>query len=128
SEGGAEVFRVNYFGSAAYLAQSPQFYKQTAIAAGYDRVLEVGPVFRAEPSFTSRHATEFTGLDIEMAWIDSHDDVMTMEAEMLAHAVAAVRDAHGAEIEELFGVQVVVPTLPFPRMPLREVREQLRQA
>jgi aspartyl/asparaginyl-tRNA synthetase len=79
SESGAEVFRVDYFGSPAYLAQSPQFYKQMAIAAGFDRVMEVGPVFRAEPSFTSRHSTEFTGLDLEMAWIDSVDDVMRME-------------------------------------------------
>jgi aspartyl-tRNA synthetase len=61
SESGAEVFEVGYFGRPAYLAQSPQFYKQLAIAAGIDRVFEVGPVFRAEPSFTSRHATEFTG-------------------------------------------------------------------
>jgi aspartyl-tRNA synthetase len=64
SESGAEVFEVGYFGRTAYLAQSPQFYKQMAIAAGVDRVFEVGPVFRAEPSFTSRHATEFTGVDV----------------------------------------------------------------
>jgi aspartyl/asparaginyl-tRNA synthetase len=88
SESGAEVFRVDYFGSSAYLAQSPQFYKQMAIAAGFDRVMEVGPVFRAEPSFTSRHATEFTGLDLEMAWIESVDEVMRLEEELLAHAIA----------------------------------------
>jgi aspartyl/asparaginyl-tRNA synthetase len=76
SESGAEVFRVDYLGSSAYLASSPQFYRQMAIAAGFDRVMENGPVFRAEPSFTARHATEFTGLDLEMAWIDSVDDVM----------------------------------------------------
>ena len=69
SESGAEVFEVDYFGRSAYLAQSPQFYKQMAIAAGIDRVFEIGPVFRAEPSFTSRHATEFTGVDVELAWI-----------------------------------------------------------
>jgi aspartyl-tRNA synthetase len=61
SESGAEVFRVDYFGSPAYLAQSPQLYKQLDVAAGFDRVMEVGPVFRAEPSFTARHSTEFTG-------------------------------------------------------------------
>ena len=77
SESGAEVFEVGYFGGAAYLAQSPQFYKQMAIAAGVDRVFEVGPVFRAEPSFTSRHATEFTGVDVELAWITSVEDVMS---------------------------------------------------
>jgi nondiscriminating aspartyl-tRNA synthetase len=128
SESGAEVFRVEYFGSSAYLAQSPQFYKQMAIAAGFDRVMEVGPVFRAEPSFTSRHATEFTGLDLEMAWIDSVDDVMRMEEELLAHAVAGVRDAFGEEIEEVFGTDLVVPPTPFPRMTLAEAREQLLQA
>jgi nondiscriminating aspartyl-tRNA synthetase len=128
SESGAEVFRVDYFGSSAYLAQSPQFYKQMAIAAGFDRVMEVGPVFRAEPSFTSRHATEFTGLDLEMAWIDSVDDVMRMEEEMLAHAVAGVRDAFGEEIREVFGTELVVPPTPFPRMTLAEAREQLLQA
>jgi nondiscriminating aspartyl-tRNA synthetase len=128
SESGAEVFRVEYFGSSAYLAQSPQFYKQMAIAAGFDRVMEVGPVFRAEPSFTSRHATEFTGLDLEMAWIDSVDDVMRIEEELLAHAVAGVRDIYGQEIEQVFGTELVVPATPFPRMTLAEAREQLLQA
>src|SRR5437879_2095416 len=71
SESGAEVFQVKYFDRIAYLAQSPQFYKQMAIAAGIDKVFEVGPVFRAEPSFTSRHATEYTGLDVEISWIAS---------------------------------------------------------
>jgi nondiscriminating aspartyl-tRNA synthetase len=128
SESGAEVFRVDYFGSSAYLAQSPQFYKQMAIAAGFDRVMEVGPVFRAEPSFTARHATEFTGLDLEMAWIDSVDDVMRMEEEMLADAIAGVRDALGKEIGEVFGAELVVPPTPFPRLTLAEAREQLLQA
>ena len=128
SESGAEVFRVDYFGSSAYLAQSPQFYKQMAIAAGFDRVMEVGPVFRAEPSFTSRHSTEFTGLDLEMAWIDSVDDVMRMEEEMLADAVAGVRDAFGQEVDEVFGADLVVPETPFPRMTLADAREQLLQA
>jgi nondiscriminating aspartyl-tRNA synthetase len=128
SESGAEVFRVDYFGSSAYLAQSPQFYKQMAIAAGFDRVMEVGPVFRAEPSFTSRHSTEFTGLDLEMAWIDSVDDVMRMEEEMLAHAIAGVRDVLGEKIEEVFGIDLAVPPTPFPRMTLAEASEQLLQA
>jgi nondiscriminating aspartyl-tRNA synthetase len=116
SESGAEVFEVGYFGRPAYLAQSPQFYKQMAIAAGVDRVFEIGPVFRAEPSFTSRHATEFTGVDVELAWIDSVEDVMTFEERMLSHALAAVAAAHGAAIEEHFGTEVVVPAVPFPRV------------
>jgi aspartyl/asparaginyl-tRNA synthetase len=82
-------------------------------------------VFRVEPSFTARHATEFTGLDLEMAWIDSVDDVMRMEEELLAHAVAGVRDALGRQIEEVFGTDLVVPTTPVPRVTLAEAREQL---
>src|SRR5439155_12271149 len=76
SESGAELFKVEYFDRPAYLAQSPQFYKQMAMAAGFGRVFEVGPVFRADPSFTPRHATEFTSVDMEMSWIESHEDVM----------------------------------------------------
>ena len=116
SESGAEVFEVGYFGRPAYLAQSPQFYKQMAIAGGIDRVFEVGPVFRAEPSFTSRHATEFTGVDVELAWIDSVEDVMSFEERMLAHVLSAVADAHGAAIREQFKTEVAVPRVPFPRL------------
>lgn len=120
SESGAEVFSVGYFGRSAYLAQSPQFYKQMAIAAGVDRVFEIGPVFRAEPSFTSRHATEFTGVDVELAWIASVEDVMSFEERMLAHVLAAVAAEHGAAIEEHFKVPVRVPAVPFPRLTLAE--------
>ena len=122
SESGAEVFEVGYFGAAAYLAQSPQFYKQMAIAAGVDRVFEIGPVFRAEPSFTSRHATEFTGVDVELAWIASVEDVMSFEERMLAHALATVAAAHGTAIEEQFKTTVTVPRVPFPRLTLAEAR------
>ena len=79
SESGAELFKVEYFERQAYLAQSPQFYKQMAMAAGFGKVFEVGPVFRANPSFTSRHDTEFTSVDMEFSWIDSHEDVMAFE-------------------------------------------------
>ncbi|MFJ4680420.1 MULTISPECIES: aspartate--tRNA(Asn) ligase [unclassified Kitasatospora] len=126
SESGAEVFKLGYFDRSAYLAQSPQFYKQMAIAAGIDRVFEVGPVFRAEPSFTSRHATEFTGVDVELAWIDGVEDVMAFEERMLAHAVAAVARVHGPAIREHFGREVVVPELPFPRITMAEAQRLLR--
>ena len=78
SESGAEVFEVKYFDRTAYLAQSPQFYKQAAIASGFDKVFMVGPVFRAEPSFTTRHMTEFTGWDFEISYIDSHHQVIVL--------------------------------------------------
>ncbi|MGW6393364.1 aspartate--tRNA(Asn) ligase [Streptomyces sp. NPDC055103] len=126
SESGAEVFKLGYFDRSAYLAQSPQFYKQMAVAAGIDRVFEIGPVFRAEPSYTSRHATEFTGVDVELSWIDDVEDVMVFEERMLAHAIAKVAEIHGERIREVFGVEVAVPETPFPRITMAEAQEVLR--
>lgn len=126
SESGAEVFKLGYFGGDAYLAQSPQFYKQMAIAAGVERVFEIGPVFRAEPSFTSRHATEFTGVDAEMAWIHDVEDVMAFEESMLAHALSKTAKAHGDAIQEQFGVELKVPAVPFPRITMAEAIEVMR--
>jgi aspartyl/asparaginyl-tRNA synthetase len=129
SESGAEAFEVKYFhDGSAYLAQSPQFYKQMAMAAGFDRVFEIGPAFRAEPSFTSRHETEFTSVDMEVSWIDSHEDVMRLEERWLTHSLAAVAARHGAEIERLLGVEMKVPTLPFPRLTFAEARSLLHAA
>ena len=127
SESGAEVFAVEYFDRTAYLAQSPQFYKQLAIAGGIDRVFEVGPVFRAEPSFTTRHATEFTGVDVEMAWIDGVEDVMAFEERMLVHVCEMVADLHGDRVKRLLDREIVVPTLPFPRMTMAEAIQRLRK-
>jgi len=124
AEGNAELFALEYFGDqTAYLAQSPQHYKQMAQAAGFGKIFEIGDVFRADPSFTSRHATEFTSVDAEISWIDSYEDVAAMQEELIATAFAAVKEKHDAEIEELFGQTVEVPTLPFPRIPLAEARE-----
>jgi aspartyl-tRNA synthetase len=126
SESGAEVFRLDYFGGKAYLAQSPQFYKQMAIASGIEGVFEIGPVFRAEPSFTSRHATEFTSVDAELAWIDGVEDVMAFEERMLAHAIGKVADQHADAISELLDVELKVPTVPFPRVPMADAIEIMR--
>ena len=128
SESGAELFKVEYFERQAYLAQSPQFYKQMAMAAGFGRVFEVGPVFRANPSFTSRHDTEFTSVDVEISWIDSHEDVMAFEEVWLAHVLARVQEEHGEAIAETFGTQLVAPSLPFPRLTLEEAKAMLREA
>ena len=125
SESGSDVFEVKYFDTHAYLAQSPQFYKQMAMASGLERIFETGPVFRAEKSYTNKHATEFTGFDLEFSYIDSFDDVMKMEEELLAHALSAVKEAHGEEIKALFGMDLEVPTLPFPRMKLKDVYAEL---
>lgn len=125
SESGAELFQLEYFGKKATLAQSPQFYKQMAMAGGLDRIFEIGPVFRANPSFTSRHDTEFTSIDVEISWIHSHDDVMQVEEELLRHALSEVQKIHGEEIKERYGTSVSVPNLPFPRITLTEAREVL---
>ena len=123
SESRAELFEVGYFEGTAYLAQSPQFFKQMAQPAGFGKVFEVGPAFRADPSFTSRHATEFTSIDAEMSWVDSHEDVMRMHEELLVAGFTAVKAKHGAEIAELFGIELEVPTTPFPRIPLAEAKQ-----
>ena len=125
SESGSDVFEVKYFDGNAYLAQSPQFYKQMAMAAGLERIFETGPVFRAEKSYTNKHATEFTGFDLEFSYIDSFEDVMKLEEELVTYAIARVKEKHGAEIEALTGEELVVPTLPFPRMKLRDVYAEL---
>ena len=122
SESKAELFEIGYFEGKAYLAQSPQFFKQMAQPAGFGKIFEIGPAFRADPSFTSRHATEFTSIDSEISWIDSHEDVMKLHEELLVAGFTAVREKHGAEIEALFGFEVTVPTTPFPRIPLAEAK------
>jgi nondiscriminating aspartyl-tRNA synthetase len=128
SESGAELFKVGYFDDTAYLAQSPQFYKQMAMAAGFGKVFEIGPVFRANPSFTSRHDTEFTSVDVEISWIDSHEDVMSFEERWLAHVLAVVKEVHGEQIAQTFGSELVVPELPFPRIPLEDAKGLLRDS
>ena len=127
SESGAELFEIDYFGGKAYLAQSPQFYKQMAMAAGFERVFEVGPVFRADPSFTSRHMTEFTGIDMEMSWIDTHEDVMAFQERWLQFAFKKVKEIHGEEIQEIFKVDLHIPEVPFPRVTMAEARDVLKE-
>jgi nondiscriminating aspartyl-tRNA synthetase len=128
SESGAELFKVEYFDRQAYLAQSPQFYKQMAMAAGFGKVFEVGPVFRANPSFTSRHDTEFTSVDVEISWITSHEDVMAFEERWLTHVLQRVSERHGEQIQEAFGVELTVPALPFPRITLDAAKELLDES
>jgi aspartyl-tRNA synthetase len=128
SESGAELFKVDYFERTAYLAQSPQFYKQMAMAGGFGKVFEIGPVFRANPSFTSRHDTEFTSVDVEIAWIDSHEDVMAFEERWLAHVLSVVAREHGEQITGTFGVEVGGvdgPPIPFPRITLADAKTLL---
>jgi aspartyl-tRNA synthetase len=115
SESGAAVFELGYFGRSAYLAQSPQFFKQMTIAAGIDRVFEIAPVFRAEPSYTSRHSTEFTSVDAELAWIEGFEDVLAFEEQMLSHVITSVAHRHH--------LPVTVPSLPFPRITMAQAKK-----
>ena len=127
SESGAEVFEVKYFDRLAYLAQSPQFYKQMAMAAGFERIFETGPVFRAEKSYTNKHSTEFSGFDLEFSYITSYKDVMKMEEELLTAGLKAVKEQYGEQIKELFGLEVVVPTTPFPVVKLADLYKGLEE-
>ena len=127
SESGAGVFKVDYFDRNAYLAQSPQFYKQMAMASGFERIFESGPVFRAEKFASRKHATEFTGFDLEFSYIESYKDVMKMEEEMLEYALRAVKEKYGDEIKKVYDIDVVVPTLPFPVMDLHDVYDELEK-
>jgi nondiscriminating aspartyl-tRNA synthetase len=122
SESKAELFEVGYFEGKAYLAQSPQFFKQMAQPAGFGKVFEVAPAFRADPSFTSRHATEFISVDAEISWIETHEDVMAMHEQLMVAGLTAVKEKHGEEIRAAFDVEVTVPTVPFPRIPLAEAK------
>lgn len=129
SESGSDVFRLDYFDGNAYLAQSPQFYKQMAMAAGFERVFECAPVFRAEKSFTRKHATEFTGFDLEFSYIRDFHDVMELEEEMLTYMIERVGKKYGEDIVRLYGEEyrVIVPTRPFPVMSVAEIYKQIEE-
>ena len=125
SESGSDVFELKYFDRTAYLAQSPQFYKQMAIASGLEKIFEIAPAFRAENSNTNRHTTEFTSFDVEMAFIDSYEDIMNLEEDMLIAGLTNVKNLYGSKIKEIFNVEVIVPTKPFPRITLQNLYQEL---
>jgi nondiscriminating aspartyl-tRNA synthetase len=108
TESGANVFALDYFGTPAFLAQSPQFYKQTLVGA-FERVYESGPVFRAEPHDTTRHLAEYTSLDAELGFVRDHFDVMAVVGEVVAGMVAGVRE-RATSAAALLGVQL--PEVP----------------
>lgn len=114
TEGGADLFKVDYFGQTAYLAQSPQFFKQMLVGSGFERVYEVGPVFRAEEHRTSRHLNEFVSLDIEMGFVNDANDLMTLEETFLNSLLEALAPRFGAKMV-IKGAQK-----PIPRISLSE--------
>ena len=127
SESGSEVFEVKYFDRKAYLAQSPQFYKQMAMASGFEKIFEVGPVFRAENSNTNRHTTEFTGFDLEFSYIDSFEDVMNLEEELLTYTLKKINEKYSELIKEVYGKEVIVPQNKFPRIKLADLYNELEK-
>ena len=128
SESGSSVFEVKYFDKKAYLAQSPQFHKQMGIASDLERVFNMGPVFRAEKSFTTRHLTEYTSFDVEMAYIDSYKDVCKFEQEMLKEMLKKVKEEYGEEIKRVFDIEINIPEGDFPYLTVAEAKEKLAKA
>lgn len=125
TEGGSELFSLQYFGETAYLSQSPQFYKQMLVGAGYERVYEVGHVYRAEKHATSRHLNEYVSLDLEMGFIESEHDVMELENRLLAFMFNYVAEQCPRELAAL---EVEVPEVPsIPRVPFTEALVILEQ-
>ena len=126
AEGGSEVFEVKYFERKAYLTQSPQLFKQMGIAAGFEKVFEIGANYRAEKSHTSRHATEFFALDVEMGFINDEHDIMDVEEEMLRYVFTVVAKECSEKLTEL-GVELIVPKTKFPRITLLEAYDLLEK-
>lgn len=91
--------------------------------AGFEKIFEIGPVFRANPSFTSRHETEFVSVDVEISWIESHEEVMKLEEEWITYFMQVAAEKIGKKVSELYGIPITVPTLPFPRVSLAEAKE-----
>ena len=125
TEGGAELFPVQYFERKAYLAQSPQFYKQIMVGSGFERVFEVGKAYRAEHHNTARHINEFVSLDYEMGFIEDEQDVISTEVELLRYMFESVRESCSEELE-LYDAQVPEIT-EIPQIRLGEAKERLTQ-
>mmetsp|Transcript_26237 Transcript_26237/g.36951 ORF Transcript_26237/g.36951 Transcript_26237/m.36951 type:complete len:579 (+) Transcript_26237:88-1824(+) len=118
SEGGANVFKCGYFDTTAYLAQSPQFYKQMGICADFERVFEIGPVFRAENSFTHRHLCEFTGLDLEMAFNEHYHEVLDVLGDLFTYIFEELEKRYAKQLEAV-KAQYPFEPLKFRKPPLR---------
>lgn len=128
TEGGAEVFKLDYFGKTATLAQSPQFYKQIMVGA-FERVYEIGHSYRAEPSATTRHLTELTMLDIEMGFVESHDEVMDMVGGMMREVLTKVYEEHADDLRSLNAPALhLTEDNSVPRFTIAQIHELYTQA
>jgi aspartyl-tRNA synthetase len=121
TEGGAALFPISYFEKEAFLNQSPQLYKQMMMAAGFERVYEIGPIFRAEEHNTTRHLNEATSIDIEMSFAN-HEDVMKILEKMVVHVYRQV-EQHCERYLEWLGITLEIPDAPFPRITYEEAIE-----
>jgi len=126
AEGGAELFKVDYFGKPAYLAQSPQLYKQILMSTGLDRVFEISPAFRAEHSNTNRHVTEFISFDCEMSWIANEEEVMAMIETIVDHVLNGLKE-RGAKQLALLGKEITVPARPYPMLTYSECLKMVNE-
>jgi nondiscriminating aspartyl-tRNA synthetase len=127
TEGGAEVFKLDYFGKTATLAQSPQFYKQIMVGV-FERVFEIGHSYRAEPSATTRHLTELTMLDIEMGFVSGHDEVLDMVANMTSDVLKRVYEEHAGDLNSLNAPDLKLPEGKVPRFTIKEIHEMYTKA
>jgi nondiscriminating aspartyl-tRNA synthetase len=126
TEGGAEVFKLDYFGQEATLAQSPQLYKQMLVGA-FERVFEIAPAFRAELSATTRHMSEVMMLDIEMAFVESHDEVLDLVADMTIDALKRAYDEHAQDLKSMNAPQLVIGG-KVPKFTVAEIHELYSKA
>jgi len=124
-ESGAQLFKVDYFGRPAYLAQSPQVYKEMMIVGGFNKVYEIGEVFRAENSNTTRHLTEFTGIDFEIGFIEDYNDVMDVVEGLMKEILTYVNKNNKREME-LLGINIKIPE-KMPRVKMSEVKKMLKE-
>ena len=126
SEGGAEVFKTDYFGKEAFLRQDPQLHRQLCIAAGFDKVYDLGPNWRAELSHTPRHLCEHRGMAVEFGFMNDETDMMRVEEALIVTAIEKVKNECGRELEAL-QVEVEIPKTPFPEMRFPQIYEILDQ-
>jgi len=124
-ESGSELFEIKYFEKKAYLSQSPQIYKQMMIAGGFNKVYEIGEVFRAEKSHTTRHLTEFTGIDMEMGYISDENDVMDLLEKYILYVLDYIKENSKQELE-ILKVNIEVPE-KIPRITMAKAKELLKE-
>ena len=127
AESGSEVFKFDYFGQKAALAQSPQFYKQMAMVAGFDKVFEIGPAFRAEKSDTSYHAAEINMCDLELSWIYDVLQIEKEEEEFLKTGFEAINSKYGDIITHQFNAKLVNPEIKIPRLSFYDAKAILKK-